>query len=103
MTNLKVFSYNPHKTKEELSSMGFYKIDTLEKLFSEMDIVSVNVPLTAETKDMINKKIFDVANPHLLLVNTSRRAKKIPYSLSTTSLQHFILQVQQKNPCVEWV
>ncbi len=70
--NCKVFSYNPHKTKEELSSMGFYKIDTLEKMFSEMDIVSVNVPLTAETKDMINKKIFDVANPHLLLVNTSR-------------------------------
>lgn len=67
-----VFCFNPHRSATELSALGFSKIDTLAQLFQTMDIVSVNVPLTAETKNLVNERIFAVANPALLLVNTSR-------------------------------
>lgn len=67
-----IYCFNPHATKEECNQLGFTKIDSLEELFATMDFVSINVPLTAETANMIDANIFAKANKNLILVNTSR-------------------------------
>lgn len=67
-----VFCYNPHRNADELRDFGFIKIENLADLFAQMDIVSVNTPLTAETRNLVNKNIFASANPRLILVNTAR-------------------------------
>lgn len=67
-----IFSYNEHETAAELERKGMTKVDSLEGLFRLMDIVSVHVPLTAQTKNMINQNIFGCSNPNLYLVNTAR-------------------------------
>lgn len=70
--NQKVYCYNPHRSREELASMGYEKCDTLEQMFQICDYVSVHVPLTSGTKGMIGEKVFEHANPNLILVNTAR-------------------------------
>jgi D-3-phosphoglycerate dehydrogenase len=45
---------------------------SLEQLFSQSDAISVHVPLTQETRGMVNGNLFKLMKPESLLVNTSR-------------------------------
>lgn len=67
-----IWCWNPHKTASMLSEMGYRKIDTLEQMFHDMDMISVHVPLTDSTRNLIGKNVFKNANPALLLTNTAR-------------------------------
>lgn len=67
-----IYCWNPRKSAEALAEMGYIKVDSLEQLFHDMDMVSVHVPLTDSTFGLIGKNVFEHANPALLLANTSR-------------------------------
>lgn len=67
-----IWCWNPHRNTEQLAAMGFKKMDTLEQLFHDMDMVSIHVPLSDSTRDLISYTVFENANPALLLANTSR-------------------------------
>lgn len=47
---------------------------TAEQLFGESDAISVHVPLTEETRGMVNAKLLKLMKPSSVLVNTSRGA-----------------------------
>lgn len=70
--NNRVLVYDPFLEKEECQKYGFEKVDDLKELFSQVDFVSIHVPLTNSTKHMINKEIFQYAKENLILVNTAR-------------------------------
>ena len=44
----------------------------MEELFAGSDFVSVHVPLTSGTKNLIGSNAFDAARPGLILVSTAR-------------------------------
>lgn len=67
-----IYCWNPHKNAQQLSELGFTKVDDLETLFSTCDLISVHIPLNSETKNLINRQLLQNANPNLLLVNTAR-------------------------------
>ncbi len=48
------------------------KLNSLPDLFSLCDVVSIHVPLTAETKQSVNWEIISKAKPGLILINTAR-------------------------------
>jgi D-3-phosphoglycerate dehydrogenase len=48
------------------------KVDTLEELFSESDIISVHTPLLDETRGIVNKDLLSKMKPHAILVNAAR-------------------------------
>lgn len=58
------------KSSEELP-VDIEKI-TLARAFEEMDIVSLNCPLTSENTGFVNASLLRHANPGLILVNTAR-------------------------------
>jgi phosphoglycerate dehydrogenase-like enzyme len=47
---------------------------TLEGLFAESDVVTLHVPLNAETRGMIGARLIDAMRPGSFLVNTARGA-----------------------------
>jgi D-3-phosphoglycerate dehydrogenase len=56
------------------SAFPNYQQQSLTDLFSSNDIVSVHLPVTDDTKGMIDKKLFDLMKPDALFVNTARAA-----------------------------
>lgn len=97
-----VYCYNPHQTKQELANAGFVKIDTLKELFHLCDFVSIHAPLTDETRNLINKEIFDKANPNLILINTARggivNEKDLYEALTTGKIKAAACDVFEEEP-----
>lgn len=56
----------------DASAFPSYQQVSLEELFSTSDIVSVHLPVTADTKGMIDQKLFGLMRPDALFVNTAR-------------------------------
>ena len=53
---------------------AFVERRKLQPLFAECDVVSLHVPLNAETRGMINAEVLSDAKPGSFLVNTARGA-----------------------------
>lgn len=57
--------------KPEVAAMGVSYV-SLEELMRTSDIVSLHVPLTAETKHLISKELLTMCKPTAILINTAR-------------------------------
>ena len=67
--NVNVIAYDKYKKN---FSDKFVKECTLQELFSETDILSINLPLTTETHFLINDSFINSFTKNIYLINTSR-------------------------------
>lgn len=67
----KVLVYDPYVSKEIIEASGAQKAD-LETVLTEADYISLHVPVTPETKGIINKKAFSLMKNSAILINTAR-------------------------------
>jgi lactate dehydrogenase-like 2-hydroxyacid dehydrogenase len=70
--NMKVVYYDPYVPNGMDLALGVGRIDTLHGLFAQCDVVSLHVPLCAETQRMIDADVLAAAKPGLILINTAR-------------------------------
>lgn len=66
-----VYIYDPYKPLENRPK-SWYKVDSLEDLFNNCDVVSLHVHVTEETRYMIDKKILGLSKKKPYIINTSR-------------------------------
>ena len=71
---MKVKAYDPYLTVQQMQQRGFIPCEHLEELLAASDIVTIHVPLTAETKGLINKDRLSKMKPASILINCSRGA-----------------------------
>ncbi|MPM85832.1 Glyoxylate/hydroxypyruvate reductase B [bioreactor metagenome] len=71
--DMKVIAYDPYITEEAAAKAGVRKVD-LETLMKESDFVSIHVPLTDDTRYMIDEKMLRLMKPTAYLVNAGRGA-----------------------------
>ncbi|MBX3154699.1 MAG: C-terminal binding protein [Deltaproteobacteria bacterium] len=69
---MRVGFYDPYKPAGWDKALGLERFDTLADLAAAADVVSLHVPLTAETRGMIGREFFAAAKPGVVLVNTAR-------------------------------
>lgn len=69
-----VVLYDPYCPDDKAAEMGVQKVDTLDELFSECLVVSLNAPSTDETHHMIRGEHFAKLQPGALFINTARGA-----------------------------
>ncbi len=63
------------KNQKELSNLGINditKVDSIEELFRNADVLSLHCPLTDKTKHIINKDTLAMMKPSAILLNTGR-------------------------------
>ena len=63
--------YHGRRPSPELDALGGKQVD-LKTLLAESDFVSLHVPLTAETRYLINAEALSLMKPSAYLINTSR-------------------------------
>ncbi|WP_144560276.1 hydroxyacid dehydrogenase [Shouchella miscanthi] len=69
--NMEVLAYDPYISREECDQLGIQKVD-LDLLMTSADFVSISVPLTENTKHLINESKLQLMKPSAILINTSR-------------------------------
>ena len=100
--DMKVFAYDPYVEKNVIESFGGKKISNLEDGLSESDIISLNVPLTKETNQMINLQKIKMMKKNAIIINTSRgkviNEKDLNKSLDEGLIYAAGLDVFEKEP-----
>ncbi len=66
-----VLAYDPYLSAEEMARRGANKVE-LGTLMAEADFVSINCPLTDETRGMIGAREFALMKPTAFFINTAR-------------------------------
>jgi D-3-phosphoglycerate dehydrogenase len=68
---IKVLVYDPYIDSGLIAHVGVEAV-TFDKLLAEADAISIHVPLTPETRDLIGKQELARMKPSAFLINTSR-------------------------------
>ena len=69
---MKVYAYDPFVDKRIIESFGGIKVDDLNKSLKEIDILSLSVPLTEKTHNMINLEKMKIMKKSAVIINISR-------------------------------
>ena len=70
--DMKVYAYDPNVEKNVIESFNGIKIENLNDGLKEADIISLTVPLTEETKNMITLDKMKTMKKNAIIINTSR-------------------------------
>ncbi len=68
---MNVIAYDPFLTQEAADKLGV-ELVSLDDLLARADIITIHTPLTAETKDLINKDSFEHTKPGVIIINCAR-------------------------------
>lgn len=69
---MSIAAYDPFMTKEQVEGYGAKYYEDYVELLKDSDVVSIHVPLTDQTRNMISKKELSVMKPTALIINCSR-------------------------------
>ena len=69
---MKVNIYDPFVTSDIIKKFGGNKIENLEKGLEDCDYLSLHIPLTEKTKNMINYEKIKTMKKNAIIINTSR-------------------------------
>ena len=99
---MKVYAYDPYVKKKEIESLGGIKVENLDNALKEADIISLSVPLTEETKNMINIDKIKIMKKNAVVINTSRggvvNEKDLNYALNNKIIYGAGIDVFEKEP-----
>lgn len=68
---LKIMAYDPYIHADVMEKVGVQKAE-IDEVFANADIISLNLPLTAETTGMINSEAIAKMKDGVIILNTSR-------------------------------
>jgi D-3-phosphoglycerate dehydrogenase len=68
---MKVLAYDPYLPAETVKARGAEKVE-LDELLKRSDFVSINCPLTPETRGLIGAREFALMQPHAYFITTAR-------------------------------
>ena len=99
---MKVYAYDPFVDEKTIESHGGIKVNVLEDGLKEADILSLSVPLTEKTHNMINLEKMKIMKSSAVIINTSRGSvineKDLNEALNKGILYGAGLDVFEKEP-----
>jgi D-3-phosphoglycerate dehydrogenase len=71
---MKVVVCDPFVTPDRAAELGVTLVPSLEALLNEADVVSLHLPATTETRNLMNTERFAQMKPGAILINSARGA-----------------------------
>lgn len=98
---MNVIAYDPFLSEEKAKTMGVEKV-SLEELFSNSDFITIHTPITAETRNMINKETIKKMKDGVRIINCARggiiNEKDLYDALAEGKVAGAALDVFEKEP-----
>ena len=69
---MNVYVFDPYVPKEKIESMGGKKVENLEEAVKSMDVISLHMPLTEKTKNLINYDLLKMMKKNCIIINAAR-------------------------------
>jgi len=69
---MNVFVYDPFVNSDVIENFGGKKVENLEDAIKKMDAISLHVPLTEKTKNLINYELLKTMKKNCIIVNAAR-------------------------------
>ena len=69
---MNVFVYDPYVDKKKIEELGGKKIDDLEEVIKIMDVISLHMPLTDKTENLINYELLKKMKKTCIIINAAR-------------------------------
>ena len=69
---MNVFVYDPFVSSDVIENIGGKKVENLEDSVKKMDAVSLHVPLTEKTKNLINYELLKTMKKNCIIINAAR-------------------------------
>jgi len=70
--NMEVVVYDPFASREDLKTQGYVLVDDLDELCRIVDFITLHVPLSDETQDLIDERRLQMMKPGAFLINFAR-------------------------------
>ncbi len=71
LLGMQVLAYDPYLSREQIAARGAEKVE-LDDLLHRSDFVSINCPLTKESRGMIGAREFSLMQKHAYFITTAR-------------------------------
>ncbi len=98
---LKILAYDPYISELNDKEIDA-KLSSLNEIYEKSDIISIHLPLTDETKNMINKSSFSQMKNKPIIINTSRGSiineSDLIEAYNKNNISGFALDVFEKEP-----
>ena len=72
--NMRILAYDPYVSAETMKEYGAEKTEDLKKLVSESDYVSNHLPVTPDTRGMLDKELLSNMKETAYFINSARTA-----------------------------
>ena len=69
---MNVYVFDPYISKEKIETMGGKKVDNLQEAVKSMDVISLHMPLTEKTKNLINYELLKTMKKNCIIINAAR-------------------------------
>ena len=69
---MNVYVFDPYVSREKIESMGGKKVESLEEAVKYMDVISLHMPLTEKTKNLINYELLKMMKKNCIIINAAR-------------------------------
>jgi len=101
---MKVLGYDPFVSKERAADLGFIKVE-LEDIYKQADVITLHVPKTKETMNMINKETIAKMKKEVRLVNCARggliNEADLAEAINTGRIAGAAIDVFDQEPCTD--
>lgn len=70
--NMRVLAYDPFMDRDQMAAAGVEKVADIDSLLREADVVSLHLPLTADTQHLIDRRRLRLMKQRAVLINAAR-------------------------------
>jgi D-3-phosphoglycerate dehydrogenase / 2-oxoglutarate reductase len=99
---MKVLAYDPFVSEEKAESLGFTKVD-LEELYARADFITLHLPKTKETFNLINKESISKMKDGVRIVNCARggivNEEDLANAINSGKVAGAAIDVFNEEPC----
>lgn len=99
---MKVAVYDPFVNREAIEQLGYQYEKELAGLLGKADIISLHVPLTDRTRNLLGKKEFSLMKSNAVIVNCARGGiideQALAEALQTNAIHSAALDVLAREP-----